>query len=230
MLCREVRRLISSYLDGQLQEEQTRQVEEHIAGCDDCRGRLEVMHHIPVALQTDRMLAPRPEFTKLVMQRIIVQQQVGNTLLETRYSQVSVEYVSGSTTGRETQTSADDAEPERPQAKIISLAERRLARPRTTSDIVLRMSAVAAALVLMVGAGIYIAALGPNSTSQASTAAVYGAIKDFGDTLRNAINSPVEVVVGIAIAALILIGLWYGLKTLRSQEGPARHEQTNLES
>ena len=225
MLCREVRGLMSLYLDGQLEPDQTRQIEQHFVGCDACRGRLELMQQIPVALQTDRMLAPQPQFTTLVMQRIIVQQQVGNTRLETRYSRVSVEYT--------TQTQPSDEEDEEPEptpAKIISLAERRAGRPRNTAELALRMSALAAALVLMVGAGIYIAAQGPTGTGEASTASVYGAIKDFGDSLRNAFGSPVELVAGLAIAGVILIGLWYLVKTLRTHDGPSRQEQTRLKN
>src|SRR6476620_1639884 len=129
MFCREVKTSISRYRDGQLEEPLSLQVEEHVAGCPPCRHRLGLMKEIPAVLQTDRMLAPRPEFTKMVMQRIIVRQQVGTTTFETRTDSVSF-----NTTGRETAQQSSDSrestetEEEPGPARIINLAEARANR------------------------------------------------------------------------------------------------------
>src|SRR5947209_14068488 len=76
MSCREMNALISPYLDGLLDGAQTRRLEHHVDGCEDCRYKMELMQEIPQALQTDRMLAPRPEFTATVMQRIVISAQL----------------------------------------------------------------------------------------------------------------------------------------------------------
>ncbi len=234
MLCREVRVWLSPYLDDQLEETQARLLQEHLTECDSCQEKLDLMEQIPTALQTDRMLAPRPEFTRLVMQRIIVQKQIGNTRYEASYSQLSVQtgtrpaVSSGySETTDSVDTDDDEGEPQNQPANIISLFDRRVTRPRSTSDLALRLSSLAAALVLMVGAAVYIAATGPSGTSDASTAAVYGAIKDFSDTLRNGISSPMEILVGLAVASGILIGLWYLVRALRVQEPANRRQNQN---
>src|SRR6476469_8129211 len=91
MSCREANQFTSSYLDGQLNDREVRLYEEHISGCVDCRDHLDLLKQIPSALQTDRMLAPKPEFTTLVMQRIIVKQQFGNSssTLEAQFTSIS---------------------------------------------------------------------------------------------------------------------------------------------
>jgi len=231
MFCREANQFTSSYLDGQLSDREVRLYEEHIFGCVDCRDHLDLLKKIPSALQTDRMLAPKPEFTTLVMQRIIVKQQFGDNSqsIETQYTAFSFtssnfeedEDDLDEDDETETDEAEDDLEPS--QGQPISLAE--FARDRQVnragkmaSSYVLRFSSVAAALVMMVGVGIYALGNLNNTPVDAPTAAVYGSIKDFADSLRNALSSPLELFAGVAISVIILFSLWYLLKTLRLNE------------
>jgi anti-sigma factor RsiW len=41
MSCQKFEYWISGYIDGELPEDERRQLEKHMAGCDDCRGELE---------------------------------------------------------------------------------------------------------------------------------------------------------------------------------------------
>ena len=149
------------------------------------------MQEIPVALQTERMLTPQANFTKSIMQQIIVRQQIESAVIETQPKSAN---------------------------KIVSLHEYRVNRQpvRNATDYALWFSSAAAVLVVMVGLGIYVT--NTNNTSNSATASVYGAIQNFADTLSSGLSSPVELVAGVAIAAMILIGLWYTMKTLRSDE------------
>ncbi len=219
MFCREVKTSISLYLDGQLDELVSVQVEEHVAGCPPCRHRLGLMQEIPAALQTNRMLAPRPEFTKMVMQRIIVRQQVGTSTFETRLDTISYqtaqrEPVQQPSKNQETAETEDEPG----EARLIHLAQARANRLKTSSQYLLRFSSAAAALVMLVGVSVFIISQNNGQSFDTPTAAVYGAISGFADTLRNALNSPFEVVAGVAIAALVLISLWYLLRALHINE------------
>lgn len=204
MFCREIKTLISSYLDGRLDYGQSRLLEEHVASCPACRHRLGLMEEIPTALQTDRMLAPRPEFTKYVMQQIIVRQQLGSGRVETRLRQVSFQV---SQELSEPTLSEDDSA----TSKIVSLNERSTRRAKTPYDYTLRFSAVAAVAVVMITAGAFALTQSPSNLPD-TAAAVYGGIQGFADTVRNAFSNPVDLLTGIALSAVIMIGLWYFLK------------------
>jgi anti-sigma factor RsiW len=205
MFCREIKTLISSYLDGRLDYGQSRLLEEHIASCPTCRHRLGLMEEIPNALQTDRMLAPRPEFTKFVMQQIIVRQQLGTGRFETRLRQVSFRVDSEP---NEAPPAEDDSASAK---KLTSLEEYSNRRPKTPYDYTLRFSAVAAVAVVMITAGAFAFTQSPSNLSD-TAAAVYGGIQSFADTVRSAFNSPVELLTGVVVAVAIMIGLWYFLR------------------
>ncbi|HEX2912118.1 MAG TPA: zf-HC2 domain-containing protein [Chloroflexia bacterium] len=228
MFCREVKLSLSDYLDGQLDHNRTRTLEEHVATCPPCRKLLELMEAIPAALQTDRMLAPRPEFTTLVMQRIVVRQHLdsgtGSLHTHTEISSYAVQsspFQVSPSPEEQAGALASETDSAEPEAKIISLAERRAQRSRTPGDYVLRFSSLAAAFVLIAGAGLYVMTQSSGSATGAPTAAVYVAIQGFADTVRNALSSPVEVAAGVIIAAAVLIGLWYTLKTLNASQQPS---------
>ncbi len=239
MFCREATIITSSYLDGQLGHQEVRLYEEHIVQCADCRDHLDLLKQIPMALQTDRMLVPKPEFTTLVMQRIIVKQQFGNqtSTFEAHYTSISF---SGSTAAQD----EDDFEADDPaendevedaaHTQPISMAnyarDRQISRAgQLASSYVLRFSSVAAALVMMVGVSLYVLGNFSNTPVDAPTAAVYGSIKDFADNLRNALSSPVELVAGIAISAVMLVSLWYLLRTVRTNEELNTRSKQNAE-
>lgn len=229
MFCREANQFTSSYLDGQLNDREVRLYEEHISGCVNCRDHLDLLKQIPVALHIDRMLAPKPDFTTLVMQRIIVKTQFGDQSQSFEAQYTSLSFSSSSPDEDEEdldeEEDAGDTEDDLESAQVrpISLAEfsrdRQVTRAgRLASSYVLRFSSVAAALVMMVGIGIYALGNINNTPVDAPTAAVYGSIKDFADSLRNALSSPLELIAGVAISAVILFSLWYLLKTLRLNE------------
>ena len=243
MFCREANQFTSPYLDGQLSDREVRLYEEHILGCVNCRDHLDLLKQIPAALQTDRMLAPKPEFTTLVMQRIIVRTQIGDQSqsFEAQYTALSFSSSSLDEDEDEDDQEEDDDSSEAEedvtssQVRPISMAEfsrnRQVTRPgRLASSYVLRFSSVAAALVMMVGVGIYALGNINNTPVDAPTAAVYGSIKDFADSLRNALSSPLELIAGVAISAVILFSLWYLLKTLRLNEELNSQADQNVDS
>lgn len=231
MFCREATTITSSYLDGQLDHREVRLYEAHVVQCADCRDHLDLLKQIPAALQTDRMLAPKPEFTTLVMQRIIVKQQFGNQNQTFEAQYTSLSYSGSDSVQDEDDYETDDpaendaAEDDLDSARTQPISMVNYARDRQVSragqlasSYVLRFSSVAAALVMMVGVSLYVLGNFSNTPVDAPTAAVYGSIKDFADNLRNALNSPFELVAGIAISAVILVSLWYFLRTLRTNE------------
>ncbi|MDB5079633.1 MAG: hypothetical protein JWP00_1557 [Chloroflexi bacterium] len=238
MFCREATLITSSYLDGQLDDREVRLYEEHIVICTDCRDHLDLLKQIPMALHTDRMLAPKPEFTTLVMQRIIVKQQFGdnNHSSELHYTSFSFNesaHEDDEDDELEPEESAED-ELESAHPQPISLAnyarDRHISRTsQIASNYVLRFSSVAAALVMMVGVSLYAFGSFSNTAVDAPTAAVYGSIKDFADNLRNALSSPLELAAGIAISGVILVGLWYLLRTLRVNEEVSARAKQNTE-
>lgn len=200
MLCREVKMSMSPYLDGQLDSVQTRQLEEHLDGCDECQQKLELLKEIPVALRTDRMLAPQTDFTKLVMQRIIVREQVANRI-EREIESVEV-VVSRARTGNQVA---------QPTAKVVSLADYKAKRAKRPYEYILQFSSVAAVLVVMVAAGI----VATGSANNSGAAAVYGAITGLGENIRGVFSNPGELALGLAVTGIVLIGLWYIFRLLR---------------
>jgi hypothetical protein len=160
------------------------------------------MEEIPVALQTDRILAPRPEFTKIVMQQVIVRQKIGLTLNGTWAQPIS------------SQTSGPSAEePEKAaklSSKIVYQENRPSYRPKNASAYVLRFSSLAAVAVVIITLGVYVLAQSPGDLPN-TTAAVYGSIQNFADTVRNALSNPLDLVAGIILAVIIMISLWRSL-------------------
>ena len=189
--------LMSPYLDGLLNVAQTRRLECHIVSCSECRYKIELMKEIPQALQTDRVLVPRPEFTAMIMQQVVIKTQLQNsngtqTSVKTKF-QTETRY-----------TSRNAEEHLIPSAKLLTL-------PRSTKSpgaYVLRFSSLAAALVLAVGVGIYTLQIGLGSASGASASTSEG-IALFARSLIDAFQSPAEVLVGTIIAAALLIVLWF---------------------
>jgi hypothetical protein len=243
MFCRDAHQLTSSYLDRQLDLVQVRIYEEHIFECDDCRDHLDLLKQIPAALQTDRMLAPKPEFTTLVMQRIIVKQQFGNSSSTFEAQFTSLSYTqSVQDEDDDFDLDEDDDEEENAESDLtstqvqpISMAEfardRQVNRAgRVASNYVLRFSSVAAALVMMVGVSVYALGNFGSTPVDAPTAAVYGSIKDFADNLRNAFSSPLELAAGVAISAVILISLWYLLRSVRTNNEINNRSKQNVEA
>jgi len=159
------------------------------------------MEEIPTALQTDRMLAPRPEFTKVVMQQVIVRQQISPRIEGTWVQSVSSQISDVPATGSEEANKLSFN-------KMVSLEGRSSYRPKTASTYVLRFSSLAAVVVVMITLGVYVLA-GPSSDLPNTTAAVYGGIQGFADTVRNALSNPLDVLIGGVLAVVVMVSLWY---------------------
>jgi hypothetical protein len=207
MSCREMNALMSPYLDGLLNGDQTRRLEYHIVSCNECRYKIQLMKEIPLALQTDRMLVPRPEFTAMVMQKIVITSQFQSdgkvqtaVRTETRY------------TFRNTEEHTLEKITPQNDLKILTLPRREVSLPRPIKSpgvYLLRFSSLAAALVLAVGVGIYSLQI---SASGASASTSEG-IALFARTLIEAFQSPAEVLLGVVITVALVIVLWFVFRT-----------------
>jgi len=74
MKCREERELLSGYLDGELNDEQRRKVERHLAECASCKKELEELKQLDEYVRTVEIEEPTREFvfslTRKVMQNV----------------------------------------------------------------------------------------------------------------------------------------------------------------
>jgi hypothetical protein len=205
--------LMSPYLDGLLDGAQTRRLENHVGGCDDCRYLLELMQQIPQALQTNRMLAPRPEFTTMVMQRIVITSQLQNqngvrTKVRSEFRS-ETRYTFRGDGGNSAKTDPTN------EAKIVtfpSTEERqsRLSGTKSPGAYVLRFSSIAAALVVAVGIAIYSLQIGVGAQTGA-TASTSAGIALFAHTLTDAFQSPAEILVGGVVTVALVVTLAYYL-------------------
>ena len=212
MSCRDMNSLISPYLDGWLNSSQIRRLEAHVATCNDCRYKLELMQEIPQALQTHRMLAPHPEFTAVVMQKIVItsQLQTKNGLAAT----LTTEFRSETRTFRTANPAPAEKKPSEKapeqEAKILNLFRPETKPTKAAGAYVLRFSSMAAALVVAVGIGIYALQPGLNTPASVSTSEAIGF---FAHTLTDAFQSPVEIVLGAIITAGLVVALWLAFRT-----------------
>lgn len=78
MRCEEVRELLSPYFDLMLAEAEKLAVEEHLAGCAECRRELQDLQAISRLLQDLGEISAPDGFTKNVMERVVGEQQVGH--------------------------------------------------------------------------------------------------------------------------------------------------------
>jgi hypothetical protein len=97
-------------------------------------------------------------------------------------------------------------------AKIISLPERRSSRMayKSPADYMLRFASMAAALVFIFGASVYI--IGTDGVDNSAKATVSGAIANFATLLVDSIQSPPIVAVGVLLAAAIVVVTWWYIK------------------
>ena len=225
MYCREANKLLSLYLDNLLNEGQARTLEEHATGCEKCNDKLELMKQIPEALQSDKLLAPSEDFTKLVMQRIVMRQAVVKHEANgsfSSYTQTQVTLVSMRTPQAPRKSlvddeaeAADETEGDLNPTNIVSFeAKRKVARHIPTAYL-LRFSAAAAAFVFGFGMLAYMFQLNGFSSSTSDTSGK--AVVAFADLLTNSFASPWEVLVGSIVAVVIVVALWLTLVRMRSK-------------
>lgn len=228
MSCREASRLLSLYLDGLLSKIQTQQLDDHVANCATCQQTKELMLQIPMALQTDKAAAPSEDFTKLVMQRIVMQQVVvkqndGHGGYSS-YSQTQVSVVSSyvaqpnrakqpNTPASDSNAASDDSEDEQVskfahENNVIDFAARRPMQA-TMPFYLLRFSAAAAVFVL--GFGLFLYVFQANGNAMTTTDNSSRAVMALANLLTSSFSNPVQVVIGVAVSALIIVSLWYVL-------------------
>jgi anti-sigma factor RsiW len=208
MFCREVNELVQPYLDGLLKHNQAQKVDEHTAACAKCRQKLALMQEIPLALRTDRMLAPKPDFTAAVMQQLIINQhfKAGEQHPFRTESQTTVTMVSMETTP-----------PPVAAPKVVKLEEHRKAASfsRNRTNYLLRFSGAAAALLLIVGVGIYLNQLTGTGSQTSAQASVSSAISSYATMIVDSFQSPLILIVGIVLAVVIIVATWWYMR--RSQ-------------
>lgn len=226
MFCREAYKLLSLYLDNLLGEAPTRRLEQHTAECVKCRSKLEIMQQIPTALQSDKLMAPSEDFTKLVMQRIVVQQVVtgrGDKGSYASYSRTQVSLVSFQpgqqgqpAQDMDTQSVDEDEEGDAASpAEVILLENRRELAGHVPTAYLLRFTSLAAVFVLSFGLLTYV--FQANGTPISTTDTSGRAVMAFANLLTSSFSSPVEVVVGAVVAVGIVITLWVLLVRMQNK-------------
>ena len=216
MSCRELNEQISLYLDGLLTPAQTRKLKEHSAVCSNCQKKISLMQQIPIALRTDRMIAPRPEFTTVVMQQLLVKQHFTKTEKSSFLEEAALH-------GKTSLATYHTEKSARTPFKIIPLpassgkapvtrSPKPRYSPQTPVAYLLRFASLAACLVVVVGVGVYFSnALGVVETTSAQ-ATVSNAISSFAALVLDSFNSPLALLIGVALFLAIVITTWWFLK------------------
>lgn len=70
MRCRECESMLWIYLDGELPDAERRAVAMHLAGCPRCAQALDQLRAFPLRTTRLQVMAPPPDFTARLMQRI----------------------------------------------------------------------------------------------------------------------------------------------------------------
>lgn len=205
MFCREVNELVQPYLDGLLKHNEVQKVDEHTAICAKCRQKLALMQEIPLALRTDRMLAPKPDFTASVMQQLVINQHFKASEQQTYRAE------------NQTTVTLVTLETAQPAPKIVKLEDRRkvVTTSRNRANYMLRFSGMAAALLLIVGVGVYLNQFTGTGVQTAAQASVSSAISNYATMIVDSFQSPLVLIVGIVLAVIIIVATWWYLR--RSQ-------------
>ncbi len=75
MDCKRLERYLSRYLEGELEREQKDKVEEHLACCPFCAGKLKKLEAITAILRRLKPIQPRGDFVALLSEK--VQREIG---------------------------------------------------------------------------------------------------------------------------------------------------------
>lgn len=70
MKCSRIRRRFSAFLDGEVSEEEKRQILEHLKSCPDCQRELEALHQLSDSLDSFEEIEPSSYFMIHLKQRI----------------------------------------------------------------------------------------------------------------------------------------------------------------
>jgi hypothetical protein len=221
--------LMSPYLDGLLDGAQTRRLEHHVETCKNCRYKLELLQEIPTALQTDRMAAPRPEFTAMVMQKVVITAQFqrdGSVEVQGRAEFRSETQYTFRGTATSEQNQASRSETKVLEFPFLRRATTITARPAKAPGVyLLHFASVAAALVIMVGIGVYTFQFGTGSAPTETAAYTNVVITSFAQNLTETVQSPVEVLIGVAVTFAVVVCLWFFFLRTRKEEQSFEQEE-----
>ncbi|MDY6794362.1 MAG: zf-HC2 domain-containing protein [Actinomycetota bacterium] len=70
MRCRKALKLLNQYFDGELTPFEVDRLEQHLASCEDCAGRLDLLRGMTSALSSLNPIEPTPEESRRLMQRV----------------------------------------------------------------------------------------------------------------------------------------------------------------
>jgi anti-sigma factor RsiW len=70
MDCRDIKKLLSPYLDGELDEEESKRVASHITSCLDCSLELRELKDTCLLLKEDKEIEPSQDFFPLLLERV----------------------------------------------------------------------------------------------------------------------------------------------------------------
>jgi anti-sigma factor RsiW len=70
MDCREIKKRLSPYQDGELPEEESTMIAYHIASCPDCAQELRTLQTTSLLLKGDTEVEPSPDFLSQVVNRV----------------------------------------------------------------------------------------------------------------------------------------------------------------
>lgn len=70
MKCEEIDKLLHLYLDGELDVEKSKQIEEHLLTCQECAARLQGLESLDLAAKRIRMPVPSPDYWKTFSERV----------------------------------------------------------------------------------------------------------------------------------------------------------------
>lgn len=75
MRCSHAARQLQLYIDYRLPLEQMRQVEAHVATCEDCQEELRLLEEVAASLHTIRPVVEPPDLTTNIMRRVALSAQ-----------------------------------------------------------------------------------------------------------------------------------------------------------
>lgn len=85
MRCKEVRRLLSSYIDGEISIEKKQEIEEHLSYCFDCKRELILLEKIIKEIHTIPEISPSEDFSEKVWRKYILKENTTSSINVKRF-------------------------------------------------------------------------------------------------------------------------------------------------
>lgn len=80
MRCREVKRLLSSYIDGEISTDKRQEIEEHLSYCIDCKRELIILEKIIKEIHNIPEILPSDDFSEKVWIKYISKKDISSNL------------------------------------------------------------------------------------------------------------------------------------------------------